>query len=437
MEQFSSFFVSQTRSVIPAFSGYVRGLFQSERANMLRMSEVNQVDHQAMQHMLTEARVDWEGFRAKIAQDTDALLGGSDSVLLLDESAFAKKGRCSAGVERQWNGRLGKVDNCQVGVFAALCRGEAASLVDARLYLPQSWIDDEKRCHKAEIPKDQRRYRSKSQLALEMVDSARQRGMRFGFVVVDGGYGKEPAFLRELEAKGERFMADVHRDQVIYLHDPQPQVPAHTGRGKAPTRRQPQHPGIRVDQWAAAQPPTAWQTLSLRDGEKGRLRADYLHARIWVWDGRETEARCWHVLVRREVGATEISHYILTNAPADATLLQLAKVQAQRFFIEHSFREAKSECGLADYQVRRWDAWHHHVALVMLGTLFLAKQKMEGREQWPMLSFNDLVTAMRHMLPRRQLTADELARIIEDRHRRRTQAQESHARRAAAGVVGM
>lgn len=115
----------------------MRGLFQSERVNMLRMSEVNAVDHQAMPHMLTAAGVDWKGFTAQIAQDTDALRGGQDAVLLLDESAFAKKGEASAGVARQWNGRLGKVDNCQVGVFATLCRGDMASLVDARLYLPR------------------------------------------------------------------------------------------------------------------------------------------------------------------------------------------------------------------------------------------------------------------------------------------------------------
>jgi hypothetical protein len=113
---------------------------------------------------------------------------------------------------------------------------------------------------------------------------------------------------------------------------------------------------------------------------------------------------------------------------------ELARVQAQRFFIEHSFREAKSECGLADYQVRRWDAWHHHVALVMLGTLFLVKQKVEGRKQWPMLSCNDLVTALAHLLPRRQLTADELAEIIDQRHRLRQQAKASHARRSAVAL---
>lgn len=107
-------------------------------------------------------------------------------------------------------------------------------------------------------------------------------------------------------------------------------------------------------------------------------------------------------------------------------------MQAQRFFIEHSFREAKSECGMADYQVRRWDAWHHHMALVMLAKLFLVKQKMQGRSQWPMLSVNDLVTALAHILPRRQLTAEELAEIILKRHQRRSSAKQSSVRQNRA-----
>ena len=134
--------------------------------------------------------------------------------------------------------------------------------------------------------------------------------------------------------------------------------------------------------------------------------------------------------VRRELGSKGVSHYGLSNAPLDTPLKELARVQAQRFFIEHSFREAKSECGLAGYQVRRWDAWHHHMALVMLGTLFLIKQKIAGRQQWPMLSFNDWVTVLAHLLPRRQLTAEDLADIISKRHCLRQRAKESHARRS-------
>jgi SRSO17 transposase len=412
----------------------MRGLFQAERANMLRMSEVNEVDHQSMQHMLTEGSVDWDGLGRQIALEANELLGGSDAVLIFDESAFAKKGEASAGIARQWNGRLGKVDNCQVGVFATLCRGDMATLIDTRLYLPEDWCHDEARCKKAAIPKDKRQFRSKSQLALEMLETARQRGIQFGCVGIDGGYGKDPAFLRGVDEQGCRFVADVHCDQTIYLQDPKPQVPEWSGRGRKPVHRQSQCASQRVDQWAAAQPPEAWQRLTLREGEKGLLTADYLHALVWAWDGQEENARCWHLLVRREVGAEAISHYCLSNAPLDTSWQTLARVQAQRFFIEHSFREAKSECGMADYQVRRWDAWHHHMALVMLGTLFLVKQKQVGRQQWPMLSFNDLVTALAHLLPRRQLTAEELADVIGRRHYLRRKAKESHARRSQVAL---
>lgn len=404
---------------------------------MLRMSEINETDHQAMQHMLTQASVDWDGLVKAVAADTDALLGGQDAVLIIDESAFAKKGEASAGVARQWSGRLGKVDNCQVGVFAALCLGTVASLIDTRLYLPRHWVEDGVRCKNAAIPEDAQVFHSKSALAVMMIDEARQRGVRFGYTAVDGGYGKEPAFLRELDQRHERFVADVHSDQRIYVQDPELHIPASGERGRPRTRLHARHDACRVDHWAAAQPTSAWQRVVLREGEKGMLAADYLHARIWLWDGEESQAHCWHLLVRREVGALTPSHYCLSNAPADTRLQELARVQAQRFFIEHSFRETKSECGLADYQVRRWDAWHHHMALVMLANLFLVKQKLAGQQQWPMLSFNDLVTAMAHLLPRRQLTADELATTVSNRHQRRQRAKESHSRRTARRLDGI
>ena len=160
----------------------MRGLFQSERANMLRMSEINQVDHQAMQPMLTTGAIDWKGFGGQIARETDTLLGGAESVLIVDERGFSKKGDASAGVARQWNGRLGKVDNCQVGVFAALCHQDMAGL-----YLPEHWAADSERCDKAAIPKEAQVYQSQCELALGMVKNALARGVRFGYLAVDGG----------------------------------------------------------------------------------------------------------------------------------------------------------------------------------------------------------------------------------------------------------
>lgn len=396
---------------------------------MLRMSEVNAVDHQAMQHMLSSGSVKWAQMGNELAAQANALLGGERSVFIIDESAFAKKGMASAGVARQWNGRLGKVDNSQVGVFAALCRGEMATLVDARLYLPQKWLDEPERCEEAAIPEAERVYRSKSALALALVDDARRRGMCFGYAAVDGGYGKEPAFLRGLDERKTRFVADVHKDQTIYLEDPRPAVAQWKGRGRRPQRLETAVKPVRVDAWAQTQAASDWQRLTLREGEKGDIEAEYLHARIWVWDGEEAQAHCWHLMVRRERGASIPSHYCLSNAPQETELKELARVQGQRFFIEHAFRETKSECGMADYQVRRWDAWHHHMALVMLATLFLVKQKLAHRETWPMLSLNDLVTAMAHMLPRRQMSAAELADIIARRHHARHAAKQHHVRK--------
>lgn len=396
---------------------------------MLRMSEINDVNHQAMQHMLSTECVNWTGLTRQLAVETDALLGGNESVAILDESAIAKKGTASAGVARQWNGRLGKVDNSQVGVYMALCKGEMASLFDTRLYLPSAWLSDHKRCDQAAIPESAQVYRSKSELALDMVDAATRNGVRYGYLVADGGYGKEPAFLRGLEERGKRFVVDVHKDQRIYLTDPQPALPVKAGRGRKPTRLKTAVKAIDVQAWAKEQAESAWQSLTIREGEKGAIRADYLHARVWLWDGVESQARHWHLLVRREFGAAIPSHYCLSNALPSTPVQELARVQAQRFFIEHAFREAKSECSMAEYQVRRWDSWHHHMILVMLATLFLVKQKEQHRKTWPMLSLNDIVTAIAHMLPRRQMTSVELAHIITQRHHLRESAKRSHSKK--------
>ncbi len=392
------------------------------------MSEVVDTDSQALHHLVTDAGVDWAGLSGEIARQADELLGGESAALLLDESAFAKKGRGSAGVARMWNGRLGKVENSQVGVFSALCRDRRVTLLDSRLYLPKGWVEDAARCQRAGIPESARRLRSKCELALELVDAARGHGVRFGHVAVDGGYGKDPAFLRALEARGLCFVADVHKDQRIWLVDPQPSVPR-SRRGRPATKQWTGHPSLTVSQWVEQQPESTWKTVRLRQGQKGTLRAQYLHARVWVWDGKEEAARCWRLLVRRECGADTPSHFVLSNASEAVPLPRLARMHGQRFFIEHAFREAKSELAMADYQVRRWDAWHRHMALVMIAMLFLLKERLVLQEEAPLLSLADLVLAMDRLLPRPEPTPDQVARIIQQRHRRRQAATESCLKR--------
>ena len=399
------------------------------------MSEVVETDSQALNHLLTEAAVDWEGLSLELARQADALLGGESSALILDESAFAKKGTASAGVARQWNGRLGKVENSQVGVFAALCRDSRVTLLDSRLYLPRSWTEDDKRCQRARIPEAARQPRSKCALALELVDAAIRHKVRFGHVVVDGGYGKDPAFLRALEARSLCFVADVHRAQRIWLSDPEPVLPRTRGRGRPAKKRRTSQPSQTVEQWAAQQPASAWKRISVRPGEKGTLQAEYLHAYVWVWDGKEEKARRWRLLVRRECGAKSPSHYVLSNAGEAVCVARLARMHASRFFIEHAFREAKSELAMADYQVRRWDAWHRHMALVMIAMLFLVKERLALREEAPLLSLSDLVLVLEQLLPRPEPTPDQLAAIIQERHRRRQTARTALLRRESGNMT--
>jgi SRSO17 transposase len=389
---------------------------QAQRKNMERMAEVvPESDDQVLQHFLSNSRWDERGVLDQVALEADALLGGTpESALLIDESGITKKGRHSVGVARQWNGRLGKVDNCQVGVFAALSRGREATLIDTRLYLPKCWTDDAARCAAVGVPTASRELKSKPQLALEMVRHNRHLGVRFAWVGMDGLYGKDPALLRALDRDGETFMADVHKDQFIYLEDPQPHIPSATSG-----RRVAQCEPLRVDAWAAAQPESAWQRVALRESTKGELQVDVLHRRVWLWDGEETDAHCWHLIVRREIKARDEIKYSLSNAPALTAAARLAQMQGQRYWVERTFQDGKSQAGLDHYQARGWRSWHHHMALVMMAMLFMLNERKASRDTYPLLSCADVETLLAHVLPRRDVDLEEVIRQLQVRHQRR------------------
>lgn len=422
-----------SRSVGDQAEEYLQGLFQAYRKkNMERMEEVvPNCDYQSLQHFLSHSEWSARAVLDQVAAEADRHLGGSvDTGLYIDESGFAKKGEKSVGVARQWNGRLGKVDNSQVAVFACLGQGPYATLIDTRLYLPKEWVQDPERCREAGVPEQDVVYKSKVELAFEMVVGARQNGVRFSWVGMDGGYGKEPALLRRLEDCGEAFVADVHKDQQIYVDNPNPTVPERRGsRGKKPTQLKAQSASQRVDEWAEAQPPEAWRKIKVRPGTKGYLRVEALHARVWLWDGSEQEARCWHVVVTRELSSPDTIKYFLSNASEETSLERLVWMQRQRFWIERCFEDAKSESGMADYQVRGWLAWHHHMALVMMAMLFMLEEKLSQKKDYPLLSCADIEFLLAHFLPRRDVTVAEVVRQMESRHRARQAAIDSAYRR--------
>ena len=431
-ERFGGHFRQRTRTVETAAQQYVRGLLQAETKNMERMEEViPDADHQALQQMLSASAWSERAVLDQVAQDANRLLGGyEDSALLIDESGCPKKGTQSVGVARQWCGQLGKVENCQVGVFAALSRGADVTLIDERLFLPEDWTRDAARCQAAGIPKAQRGFQRKTDLALAMITHARQQGIGFAWVGFDGFYGNDPAFLRVLEDQGEIFVGDVHKDQRIYREDPQPIIPpAKAPRGRPPTALQAQTPALRVDRWVQQQPATAWQPVTLRDGTKGPLRVDILHQRVWLWDGEEAQARQWHLIVRREIDDPTEIKYSLSNAMADTPAPRLAFMQGQRYWVEHALRQGKQDVGLGDYQVRGWRGWHHHLALVMMAMLFLLEERQLHQQTRPLLSGRDIRALLNHFLPRRDTTLAEVLRQMEVRHRKRQAATDSAYRK--------
>jgi SRSO17 transposase len=321
-----------------------------------------------------------------------------------------------------------------VGVFTALGKGHLSTLIDERLYLPKEWSTNSVRCHRAGIPKAERRHRSKAELALEMVRHQRALGLRYAWIGADGGYGKEPAFLRSLVAMDEIFVVDVHKDQQMYLEDPQPIIPeSATAQGRPRSRRQAQTARIRVDQWAKEQPDVDWQCVTLRDSSKGKLRVEILHRRVWLWDGKEAQAHQWHLLVRREIGSPETIHYTLSNAPAETPPHRLAQMQAQRFWIERSLQDGKSESGLADYQARKWRSWHHHMALVMMAMLFMLEERILQKDDHPLLSCSDIESLLRAFLPRRDIEREDILRQMEKRHRKRQAAIDAQNRKQMSG----
>ncbi|MBZ0095718.1 MAG: IS701 family transposase [Sulfuricella sp.] len=421
-------FESTTRSVAEAGKSYLHGLYQSTRANMERMADVVAGSHpQRLHHMLSESTWDRAGVLRQLAADANAHFGRGGTALVIDESGFAKKGEHSAGVARQWNGRLGKTDNSQVGVFAAVTRGEVAALVDAELYLPACWTSDPARCEAAGIPESVE-FRTKGEMALEMVLRARRNGLQFDWVAFDGGYGQLPWLLTALDGERETFLAEVHADQMIYLADPCPAVPERTGKGRAPARPVSAVAAQTVTAWVAGQSAKDWRRMKLRDGEKGAVVADFLTARVFAWDGESSAGRQWHLLVRREIDGTKLK-FCLSNAKPRASLRLLVSMQASRHFVERAFEDAKGACGMADYQVRGWNGWHHHMALVMVALMFLAKERMAGRNTHRLLSCQDIVEMLRHKLPSKIQSDEDLVMTIANRHQRRQSASASQYRK--------
>ena len=336
----------------------------------------------------------------------------------------------SVGASRQYLGRLGKVDNGQVAVFGILAKGRFATAIDTRLYLPKEWTDDAERCDKADIPQSERVFKTKNQLALEIVEQARRNGVRFGWVGADAGYGSGPDFLFALADAGHTFLIDVHKSFVIYGVGRQLRIHEPSSNGQKARRLISARESLSVEEFVQACSTKDWRLYSVRQTTRGSLKLRVLRKSVYVWDKQSGQGRRYELLVTENLDGQD-RKYSLTNQKSSTSTQRLSWMQRQRYWVERCFEDGKSQCGMADYQVRLWKAWHHHMALVMMAMLFMLSERLHMREQCPLLSCADIERLLAAFLPRRNASPEQVLSHMSRRHEMRRRATESHAKRNA------
>jgi SRSO17 transposase len=324
-----------------------------------------------IQFFVGAGKWDDEAVVAELRLHVREQLAESDGVVVIDPSAFPKKGTESCGVARQWCGRLGKVDNCQVGVFLAYAAPAGYAPLDRRLYLPEDWADDPARRERCHVPPGIE-FQEKWRIALDLLDRSLP-GLPHGWIVGDDEFGRAAEFRAALRQRPERYVLDVPCDTTV--RDLERRRPP---RKKAGVGRKREVPFCRADAWAANQSESRWERITVREGEKGPLKVDAMTVGVRAkQDGRiGPEER---LVVIRPVGESRVD-YALTNAGPEIPLAELVRVQRQRHRIEEVFEAGNGEAGLDHYEVRSWVGWHHHMtlSLVALWFLCLERQRIGG-----------------------------------------------------------
>jgi len=315
---------------------------------------------------------------------------GPDSVGLIDETSMVKKGSKTPGVQRQWCGHLGKVDNCVVTVHLGYARGDFQCLLDGDLFLPESWSEDRERCREAHIPDDVV-YRPKWQIALEQYDRAVAKGLRFDWLTFDEYYGSKPEFLRALTGRQQHYVAEVPKSTVGWLTEPGlTSRPRGSGRGRRASKPRllaGTPPARRLDTLLKRHPQLrdqAWQAYRIDDREQGPSVWQAKHALLWIKDENGLPAtQPVHVIVARHVLREGDVKFFLSNAPVQTPVAKLLLVALTRHKVERCFQDPKSEMGLSHYEGRNYQGLIRHLILCSVSYFFLAKAKLSRAEKKP------------------------------------------------------
>ncbi len=324
---------------------YLRGLLSPvERKNGWQLAEnAGDPTPDGVQDFLARMRWDADQVRDDLRAYVVAHLGDADAVLVLDETGFVKKGTRSVGVQRQYSGTAGRIENCQIGVFLGYAGRHGHALIDRALYLPEAWAHDPGRRRAAGVPAETA-FATKPQLGRQMLTRAFSAGVPCRWVTGDSVYGADYALRRCIERSGRGYVLAVTSRQRLGFKT--------------------------VSDWLEDVPANGWRRLSAGDGGKGPRLYDWAYLPCDWLDA----ASGWRkgLLIRRKLAQPEVFTFYLTLAPESTALSDLVRVAGTRWTIEACFEAAKGEVGLDQYEVRSWTGWHRHVTLAMLAHACLA-----------------------------------------------------------------
>jgi SRSO17 transposase len=356
---------------------YITGLMSRlERKTGEGIAYLFDQQRQGLQKFIGEVPWEHQPLLKTLASQVGQELGEPDGVIVFDPSGFPKKGTKSVGVAKQWCGRLGKVDNCQVGVYMGYVTRMEHALVDVRLYLNKDWAKNRTRRKEAGVPKSVK-FQTRHQLALDMLAECGE-ALPHTWIAGDDEMGRPSDFRQELRGLDQRYLLAVPSNTLV--RDIEATPPEYSRRGP---RRKP--PFVRLDKWCAALPEDAWTKTEVRDGEKGPLVIEAVKCRVQARTerGGTGPEELLFVTRERQADSSFKLDYYLSNADSDVPLEELARVAKAAHRIEECFERAKGEAGLGDYQVRNWIAWHHHQTLSLLAAWFLNQETRRGKNPDP------------------------------------------------------
>ena len=444
--RFRQCFWTETRDQSAYAYHYLSGLLRMKtQRNFAGIGRSTEQSSENIQHFMSNspwpAEAVYRQVQDEIAATPELRHGG---MLLLDESADAKAGSKTAGAARQYNGRLGKVDLCQVGVFLSFVKGDVWTWVDGELFLPELWFAPEKEAERQRlgIPPE-RTFKTKIELGWEMIQQAQGNGLPFEAVGCDDLYGRADWFRAEMDRAGIIYMADVPRTTEVFVDCPQFGVPETPAGHRGPKYTQPRvlSPEKPLPVFQVAQrPKTQWQRIRVRPCERGMLVAEFAARRVWTLrDGKPTAE--WLVIRRNADGDCR---YAFSNTHAETPLEELAWLQTQRYFVERSIQDAKSEMGWDQLQAQKLRAWEHQLALTVLASWFVAQTKLEWEQQFPRdpelyrelsvdhlpaLSVANVRELLRAAMPLPQLSHQEAAGLVVEHLVNRTRSRKSRVKK--------